>query len=233
MSLSIHHLIQDVVTRWNSIYFMFEWLLEQSWAMYAMLHDDQGTKSQYTHLYLRENQWKLLQQMVTVLKPLQMATTALCEAETVTVSLVYPVINGLLKKHLLADTYDLSPVKNFKEKVSQESKCRFNPDSIEIVDSAPLVAAAIDHHYHHLKFLSDIQHSLVHEAVKERVKAIRSQEKNNDSATTPETGPKKKESALSLLLVNNDLGATLLQEQKRYWSTDSSVNQPLILRNPP
>lgn len=51
-------------------------------------------------------------------KPSQMATTALCEAEIITVSLVYPVINGLLKKHLLSDTNDLSPVKDFKGKVS-------------------------------------------------------------------------------------------------------------------
>ena len=88
------------------------------------------------------------------------------------VSLVYHVINGLLKKHLLAD----SPVKNFKEKVSQEIKYHFITDSLEIVDKAPVLAAAVYPHYHHLKFLCDRQRSLVHEAVKERVKAIRSQE---------------------------------------------------------
>ena len=81
MNVPEHHLIQDVVTRWNSTYFMFEQLLEQHWAMYAVLHDDQGTQSQYRHLYLREDQWKSLEQMVTVLKPLQMATTTLRSAK--------------------------------------------------------------------------------------------------------------------------------------------------------
>ena len=157
---------------------MFERLLEQCWTMYAVFHNDQATQYQYRHLYLREDQWKLLEQMVAVLKPLQMATTALCEAEIIKVSLVYPVINGLLKKHLLADPDIILPVKNFKEKVFQ-IKCCFFPDSLEIADKAPVIAAAIDPHYHHLAFLSDRQGSLVHEAVKEKVKVTCSQGKNN------------------------------------------------------
>ena len=100
LNISQHHLVQDVVTRWNSTYFMYERLLEQRWAIYAVLHDERGSQSQYKHLYLKEDQWKLLEQLVAVLKPLQVATTALCESEIVSVSLVYPVIHGLLKNIL-------------------------------------------------------------------------------------------------------------------------------------
>ena len=41
-----------------------------------------------------------MEQMVTVLEPLQIATTALCESEIVSCSLIYPVINELLKNTL-------------------------------------------------------------------------------------------------------------------------------------
>ena len=50
--------------------------------------------------------------MVAVLKPLQVATTALCEEKNISVSLVYPVINGLVRKHLVVKEEDLMVVKN-------------------------------------------------------------------------------------------------------------------------
>ena len=148
LSVPQHHLIQDVATRWNSTYFMLERLHKQRWAIYAVLYDEQGTLSQYKHLYLKEEQWKLIEQLVTALKPLQVATTALCEADIVSITLVYPVINGLLKKYLPAKPDDLAPIKAFKETVSQQIKCRFIPDSLQIVDKPPLLTATVDPHYH-------------------------------------------------------------------------------------
>ena len=169
LSVPQHHLIQDVATRWNSTYFMLERLHEQRWAIYAVLYDEQGTQSQYKHLYLKEDQWKLIEQLVTALKPLQVATTALCEAEIVPIALVYPVINGLLKKHLSAKPDDLAPIKAFKELITQQIKCRFIPDSLEIVDKPALLAAAVDPHYHQLKFMSERQQPLVYAALKDKV----------------------------------------------------------------
>ena len=101
MNVPKHHLIQDVVTCWNSTFIMFQRLLEQRWVVYAILHDERGSQSQYKHLHLKEEQWNLMDHMVTVLEPLQIAGTALCETEIVSCSLIYPVINGLLKNHLV------------------------------------------------------------------------------------------------------------------------------------
>ena len=64
LNLPQHHRIQDVATRWNSTYFMMERLLEQRW---AVLHDDTVTQSRYRSLNFSEDQWKLLEQMLTVL----------------------------------------------------------------------------------------------------------------------------------------------------------------------
>ena len=120
MNVPKHHLVQDVVTHWNSTFLMFQRLLEQRWVVYAVLHDERGSQSQYKHLLLKEEQWNLMEQMVAVLEPLQIATTALCETKIVSCFLIYPVINGLLKNHLVPGEGDLPTVKTFKEIVSQD-----------------------------------------------------------------------------------------------------------------
>ena len=67
-----------------------------------------------------------MDQMVTVLEPLQIATTALCETKIVSCSLIYPVISGLLKKHLVAGESDLPTVKRLKKVVAQDIERRIS-----------------------------------------------------------------------------------------------------------
>lgn len=72
------------------------------------------SQKQSTNVYPKEDQWALLIQMATALKPLQVATTALCEAEIVSVLLVYPIITSLITKHLVINGEDLAAVKSSK-----------------------------------------------------------------------------------------------------------------------
>lgn len=115
LNITEHTLIQSVATRWNSTYFMLERLLEQRWAIYGVLHDETVSKPDHKSLDLKDEQWELMSQLVVVLKPLQVATTALCEEHNVSVSLVYPVVYGLLKKHLAPASDDRAAVKVFKK----------------------------------------------------------------------------------------------------------------------
>ena len=75
LNIKQHHLIQDVSTRWNSTFFMIDRLVEQRVAIYAVLHDAAISKDQYQHLYLKEDQWVLLEQLTKVLEPLQIVTS--------------------------------------------------------------------------------------------------------------------------------------------------------------
>ena len=79
--------------------------------VYVFLHDEHGLQSQYKPFNLKEEQWSLIDQMVTPLEPLQIATAALYETEIVSCSLIYPVINGLLKNHFVPGESDLPTVK--------------------------------------------------------------------------------------------------------------------------
>ena len=134
---------------------MFNRLLEQRWAIYAVFYDEHGTQSQYKHLHLKEDQWKLMEQIVKVLEPLQIATTALCETQIVSCLLIYPVANGLLKNHLLIGEDDLPAVKRFKEVVAREIQDRFNVEEAVEEQSVAVFVTILDPRYHHLKFLSN------------------------------------------------------------------------------
>ena len=122
LNIQEHKLIQDVITRWNSTYFMLERLIEQRLAIHAVLHDNSVSKPDHKRLNLKEEQWELTSKLVVVLKPLQVATTALCEEYHVSLSSVYPIVNGLLKHHLAPKSDDSSVVKLFKETVSCNSR---------------------------------------------------------------------------------------------------------------
>ena len=47
-----HSVIQDVATRWNSTYFMYEWLVEQRVAIYTVIHNDKVIPPGERHLDL-------------------------------------------------------------------------------------------------------------------------------------------------------------------------------------
>ena len=85
-----HSIVQDAATRWNSTYFMYKRLTKQRWAVYALIHDEQMTSSSNRHLDLKPDQWDLLNQLLAVFKPLQVATTALSKAQNTLPSIDLP-----------------------------------------------------------------------------------------------------------------------------------------------
>ena len=211
MKIPQHSLLQEVSTRWNSTYLMYERLAEQRWAIYAVIHDEQVTPSDKRYLDLTADQWDLLSQLIVVLKPLQVATTALSCEQNVSSSLVYPIIHGLINCHLKADTNDLPAIQRFKETVTAQLEIRFifDPENIAIL------SAAVDPRYHDLDFLRSEQREEVARILLERIKRMETECQQAEKATgevTEEPRAKKKkkdekkETAMSFLL-----GATSTQ----------------------
>ena len=186
-----HHLLQDVRTRWNSTYFMYDRLDEQRWAIFAVIHDKLTPASQQ-HLDLTPDQWELLHQMVNVLKPLQMTTTVMCTDRDVSASLVYPLLNGLLNHHLSASSNDLQPVQKFKETVANELKKRFKFDPTNVM----VLACAVDPRYHHLNSFKVEERLLVQQQLKDVMR-----DKYSCSESLEEPPAKKRNmTAMSFLL---------------------------------
>ena len=163
----------------------------------SVIHDEQVTPSDKRHLDLKPDQWGLLSQLVTVLKPLQVATTALCQDQNISSSLIYPVVNGLVKCHLKADTEDLAAVMRFKQIVTTELQRRFPFDE----RSVAVLAATVDPHYRQLKFFSTEQQTQAQAVLLEKVEAMYDEMHLEDPpAPTEPPAKRKKETAMTFLL---------------------------------
>ena len=197
-----HCLIQDVTTRWNSTFVMFERLSEQKVAIYAVLHDTSISKADDKHFDLKD-QWDLLSQMVNVLKPLQMATTVFSLEQNISCSIVYPVVNGLLVNHLASTESDLPAVKRFEQSVASELRRRFSPSSPSTAKSLPVLCSAVDPRYSHLRFLSEQQREMTHEELIGCMETLETEREKENTDSTDAAGPptnKSKDSVMQFLL---------------------------------
>ena len=86
-------LIQHVKTRWNSVYDMFERLLQLRWPVTAVLSDKNFTKpTDAKTLDMREEYWSLMSDLVPLLQPLQLMTSLYSTSDQPSASAVYPTL---------------------------------------------------------------------------------------------------------------------------------------------
>ena len=91
LKLPEHSLLQDVVTRWNSTFYMFQRMLEQKRGIVLYLSEEQSAK----HLQvLTPSQWELMQNTVCILQPFEELTRDMSN-DNATMSLVIPAVRKL------------------------------------------------------------------------------------------------------------------------------------------
>ena len=189
-------IVQDVKTRWNSVYFMIERLLELRWPICAVLSDVNVTKRNDRYLDLKQEQWNLLQELKDVLHPLQVATTYLSSEFNVSISSLLPVVHGMIK-NLQPKESDSVAIKDFKKLVLQQIRKRWNIDGVDPTNpSASLLATVLDPRFKNVKFLNRAQHSQLEESLAQLIIVP----ENNTSNDTDCQLSNNNKSALDLLL---------------------------------
>ena len=97
---------------------MFDRLVEQRWAVVAVLSDRTVTKLQDARvLELKEEHWKLMEDTQPVLAALKCATTVTSAEKDVSISNIYPVTFSLINTHLMCREGEGPRVIEFKAKV--------------------------------------------------------------------------------------------------------------------
>ncbi len=143
---------------------MFERLLEQRLAIYAVVHNTKNA-SDARLLDLTENQWRVMEEMVPVLKPLYMATRIMCSEEYPTISGLYPILFSLKNHHFVRNDTESVTVANFKAKLLDDIEKRHKLSSDDILTNLTMQATFLDPRYKTLPFLTDEQRDIVHEKV--------------------------------------------------------------------
>ncbi|KAM9364776.1 uncharacterized protein KZ484_010950 [Pholidichthys leucotaenia] len=190
---------------------MFDRLVEQRWAVVAVLSDRNVTKLQDARmLELKDEYWQLMEDTQPVLSALKCATTVMSAEEDVSISNIYPVTFGLVNIHLIRREEDGARLVEFKEKVRSSLIERMNVQSDEFVSSVSMIATMLDPRHKHLGFLSPAQRvvanaKLVHLATavgtsEEEAVPLDGDEVTSDRANTAAADSKRHVSAMALLL---------------------------------
>jgi len=115
-------------------------------------------------LSLPDSHWRLIEDILPVLKALKRATTVISTDMNVSSSVIYPVTHGLQTKHLITCDGDCETVAAFKAAVSA-SLTRHLLSDVNLFKKIPVIAAALDPRHKQLKFLSSSQRLATREHV--------------------------------------------------------------------
>ena len=152
-----HQLIQDVPTRWNSTQLMLQRLFEQRRVINDLMLDTSFTKKNDASLLLSNQEWETVNDLSTTLEPLTAVTTYMSKEKSVSCSVVYPVVCGLLNKSLKVTSEDNSVVRKVKESIAMELNKRYLPTDVNTAKTTPVIASLLDPRYKKLLFLNPDQ----------------------------------------------------------------------------
>ncbi|XP_069555997.1 E3 SUMO-protein ligase ZBED1-like [Brachyistius frenatus] len=155
MCLPQHKLVQSSKARWDTICDMFQHLLEQRWAIKAVLSDRTITNRQEAQtLEIEDDCWQIIENFTPVLATLKWATTVISAETEVSISNIYPITFSLVQTHLVPKENDVEQVSEFKLKVQKSLRNHMEVDSKNLASKPALIASMLDPRHKHLSFLT-------------------------------------------------------------------------------
>ncbi|KOC61204.1 Zinc finger BED domain-containing protein 1 [Habropoda laboriosa] len=157
LNLNRRKLIQSCPTSWGSYYYMCERLIYNRTAIMSVLTDRTITKLNIAaKLDMSEHHWAIINDIITVLKPLDEVTTTLC-------SLVLPIIHSIINNHLKTNDVGRSETEQFKSVLVTSLTNRFKLNSnIETVHG---LASFLDPRSKQLSFENNEKKKLITAAI--------------------------------------------------------------------
>lgn len=116
-------------------------------------HANSTSNTSSTNIPTLRSEWKVLEELCLVLKPLDVACRTLAKEDFPRLSLIKPILTGLLSRHLVSRPGDSSSVlKEVKRMMRRNlASCYDNP----VVNRALCVACSLDPQFHGLGFMEE------------------------------------------------------------------------------
>ena len=125
-----HKLLQDVDTRWNSTYDMIEHVMEQQAPICATL-----IEMKRMDLLPKDTEFRVLEEMLKVLKPFKDVTVQMSAETYVTISAIRPLMHHLTENALKVEDSDSSAIKAMKLEMAKNLTSRYKePDVLKLLD---------------------------------------------------------------------------------------------------
>ncbi|XP_044155622.1 E3 SUMO-protein ligase ZBED1-like [Bufo gargarizans] len=204
MGTADHKLVQDVSTRWNSTYYMADRLLEQRWPVTATLSDPSVTLKAKHYRDLKPEQWTVLEELCTALKPFECATVFMSGQEYPSLSSLPAIVKGLLRSTERA-SFETAAMRSFQATVKDQLHSRWHDILSEQVLNPVIFSAALDPRFRKLKFLTPEQIINVQAKVQTELLALRrtqllgEQQETSTSTATADAEPGPSTSRTSIL----------------------------------
>ncbi|KAG7270394.1 hypothetical protein CRUP_024714, partial [Coryphaenoides rupestris] len=140
-----------------------------------------------------EPEWKVLQELCTVLKPMDVACQTLAKEAFPRLSLIKPILIGLLTRHLVSQPNDVLPLtKGVKMRMRERlAGCYENP----VVNRILCVACSLDPQFRHLGFMEAKEQTATLAWLKEETVKMLKEDRRGSMAG--ERGRIKRSSSLS------------------------------------
>lgn len=154
LSVLIKHksLVCDIIKEIKGVGSSREDTLSES-SLSSSCHTNSTSNTSSTSITALRSEWKVLEELCLVLKPLDVACRTLAKEAFPRLSLIKPILTGLLSRHLVARPGDSSPVlKEVKRTMRRNlASCYDNP----VVNRVLCVACSLDPQFHGLGFMEE------------------------------------------------------------------------------
>nr|XP_047912191.1 E3 SUMO-protein ligase ZBED1-like [Anser cygnoides] len=158
-------LVLDAGSRWITTMEMCESLLELKWAILSVLEEHpRGAAAVQS---LADHQWKLLQDLVAVLRTIKIAASFLREEQNASVSALMPCVHGIVAAIGQQAEEAGAAVRTVVGNIRAELTRRWGlAEEEKVLESPAVIASFLDPRFKELRFLSPGLRSELHRRVK-------------------------------------------------------------------